>query len=106
MILELPALTSEYIRAKVSATEDGDAVDPTVDVVEFAFIAGKRAPESADWQTGSWETDATTTPNPTYYARAIPSPALVAGTYRVWVRIHDSPELVVRRLSNALVLTP
>jgi hypothetical protein len=94
MILELPALTDEYVRVRVSATEDGVTVNPTSDTVELAFMTSG-SPGVSDWLTGEWETDATTNPD-TYYARTR-TLALAPGSYDVWVRVHDSPETVVRK---------
>lgn len=93
-MIELAALTNEYIRVQVSAKEDGVPVNPTADVVELAFMTSG-SPGTSDWVTGEWETDATTNPD-TYYARRL-TLALAPGSYDVWVRIHDSPETVVRK---------
>lgn len=94
----IPASSKVYVRAKVSAKISGVWKDPTADAVKLAFMVGSTAPTSGDWQTGSWETDATTTPT-TYYARCLVGPGgtitLTAGTYEVWVQVTDSPEVPV-----------
>ena len=73
----------------------------------MAFTAAGVDPVGGDYKTSSWETDATTTPN-TYLARCLVGPggtvALAAGTYEVWVKITDSPEIPVLR-SGTLVVT-
>ena len=56
-------------------------------------------PAGGDWKTASWETDATTTP-PTYYARCLVGPGgtvpLAPGTYMIWLKITDAPEIPAR----------
>ncbi len=91
------ALSLKYVRVPVRVTKNGVAVDPTGDVVQMAFMAqGAGDPAGGDWKTASWETDPTTTP-PTYYARCLVGPGgtatLAKGTYLVWVKITDVPEV-------------
>ena len=82
-------------------------MNPTADTVTMAFTAAGVDPVLGDYKTASWETDATTTPS-TYYARCLVGPGgtvtLAAGTYEVWVKITDSPEVPVKR-SGTLVVT-
>ena len=91
----------------MSAKQSGAAVNPTADTVTMAFTAAGVDPVPGDYKTSTWETDATTTPS-TYYARCLVGPAgtvaLAAGTYEVWVKITDSPEVPVKR-SGTLVVT-
>jgi hypothetical protein len=65
-------------------------------------------PASGDLKTASWETDTTTEPD-TYYARCLVGPGgavtLTAGvTYMVWVKVTDSPEVVLRRVGRLRVI--
>jgi hypothetical protein len=100
-------LSVEYVKVPVSAEESGAAVDITADVVEMAFPLQDVAPVSGDWETAAWETDATTTPD-TYLARCLVGPGgaatLVVGTYDVYVRVTDTPEVVVRRAGNLKIV--
>ena len=104
--LVISELSLEYVRVPVSAKQSGLTVDPTADTVKLAFSAAGVDPSSGDYKTSSWETDATTTPA-TYYARCLVGPAgtvaLAAGTYEVWVKITDSPEIPVLRSGTLVV---
>jgi hypothetical protein len=105
--LVIPVGSLEYVRVPVYATSSGAQVNPTGDVVQMAFLPGSQAPESGDWKTASWDTDATTTPT-TYRARCLVGPAgtvtLTRGTYTVWVKITDSPEVPVRAVGSLKVI--
>lgn len=87
-------LSTEYIRVPVIATENGNAVDPTADVVQMAFPAHNTEP--ATWFTASWETAGSL-----HFARCLIGPAgvttLAAGLYDVHTKIADSPEIPVKR---------
>jgi hypothetical protein len=104
--LVISALSLEYVRVPVAAKQSGLVVDPSADVVKLAFTAAGVDPVSGDYKTSSWETDATTTPS-TYYARCLVGPAgtvtLAAGTYQVWVKVTDSPEIPVKRSGTLIV---
>lgn len=99
----------EYIRVPVQATENGVVEDISTTTVTMAFLQEGSDPPtaaSAAWKTAGWETDTTTTPD-TYYARALvgPSPGvqqLSAGTWDVYVKITDSPEVVIRKASEGI----
>ena len=97
MAVKLSSLSTEYIRVPVSATENGQPVDPTSSTVEFAFMTDPKL-EPTTWYNGSWETAGTT-----YYARILigsgaGGTALADGKYYVWLRITGSPEIPVRRV--------
>lgn len=98
MILVLSTLTDEYVRVRTSAKEAGAWLDPTGDTVEFAFMTVGTDPTGSDWDAGAWETDATTNPD-TYYAR-YEIASLAVGSYDVWVRVTDSPEVPVRHVGE------
>ena len=93
------ALSTEYLRYPVSAVVNGVAINPTTDVVQFAFPLTGVAPST--WLTGSWETVSST-----YFARVLVGPtggvfAPSAGvTYDVWVKITDAPEVPVRKVGT------
>ena len=101
------SLSKEYVKVRISAREDGVVVNPTADTVEMAFTSAEAEPTSPDWKAAEWETNTSTDPD-TYWARCLVGPggtvALTDGTYRVWVRITDSPEIPVLR-SGLLIIT-
>lgn len=101
--VDVSALSTEYIRVRVSATENGLAVNPTASIVELAFITARdQSPEEDDWVDGQWETSGST-----YYARALVGPAgevtLPAGYYNIWVRWSDGLEVPVKGLGTVYV---
>jgi hypothetical protein len=106
-IPELSTASLEYVQVAISAEEAGTAVDPTADTVQMAFIAGATAPVTGDWKTASWTTDPTTYP-PTYRAQCLVGPSgtvtLAAGTWTVWVKVTDSPEIPVKRAGQIKVV--
>ena len=83
--------------------------NPTGDTVQFAFTPltyPVTQPGSGDWHTGSW----VTFPGPAYWAQALVGPAnggtaLSLGTYQVWLKITDSPEVPVLQ-PCLLTITP
>ena len=91
------SLSSPYVRYSVMAMVNGAPYDPRVDPVEFAFVPLGKDPVSGDWLPGSWETVAG--PPLTYVARIQIGPlgtvVLAKGSYMTWIRITDSPEVVV-----------
>lgn len=92
------ALSTQYVQVQVVAKAP-DGYDPTSDEVQLAFTREtypQVQPGGSDWVTGSWETF----PGPAYWAQALVGPAnggtaLTVGTYLVWVKITDSPEVPV-----------
>jgi len=98
------AQSTEYVRVAVDAN-----VDVTGLVVQMAFPATGVDPVSGDWNSATWETDTSTTP-PTYYARCLVGPVggevtLVSGVlYDTYVKIQDSPEIVVRNTGALAIL--
>jgi hypothetical protein len=104
----LSAQSTEYLLARVGTTVAGQQVDPTVDVVEWAFTPrGDFDPQ--DWVTGEWA-PVLSGPDgePLYVARCLVGPeggqtVLAPGAYWPWVRITDSPETPVKRVGVLLV---
>lgn len=98
MGLALSALSTEYIRVPVAGTKNGTAINPTSDVIQFAFPVAGAAPISGDWKTGSWETVVDNLNVTHFYARCLIGPgggaviALTAGRYDIWIKIFDNPE--------------
>src|SRR6266508_2134109 len=96
----LSSLSLEYVRLPVSAKDSGVVVNPTSDAVAMAFIASG-APAGGDWKTY-----ATTTP-PNYYACCLVGPAgtvtLAPGTYMIWLKITDTPEIPARAVAPLIV---
>lgn len=98
MALEISSLSRQYVKVPVAAKLAGAVVNPTADVVTMAFPVHGSDP--ATWLAATWETDATSTPA-TYLARCNVGPGgtvtLAAGTYDVWVKVTDSPEIPALR---------
>lgn len=97
--MTIPVLSTasvEYVQVPVFAVENGDAVNPTNLTVTMGFATGDSQPT---YVTASWDTDDRTTP-PVYRAQCLVGSAvtLTAGLYRVWVKVVDSPETVVREV--------
>lgn len=87
-------LSTVFIKSRIRATKNGTTYDPTGDVVEVAFKAPGVDPAGPDWHAASWETAGTS-----FYARLLVGPVgglvLAAGTYKMWIRITDAPEVPV-----------
>lgn len=100
-MLELSKLSKEYVRVPVTATEDGVPVDPTTDVVAFSFPPVYHDPDT--WVTGEWEVAGGTT-----FARILVGPGgdvvLDEGTFHVWLRVTDAPEVPVKRTGQLRIV--
>lgn len=100
-VVRMSSTSLEYLRARVSATSDGVAIDPTGFAIEFAFpIPGE---DPSTWVAGSWEVAGTF-----YYARCLVGPSggvitLANGIYDVYVRVTASPEKPVRQVGVLVV---
>jgi hypothetical protein len=72
----------------------------------MAFMQNDAEPGSGDWHIGVWDTDDTGT-EPIYEARCLVGPSsavvLTDGAYRVWVKVADVPEVVVKRTGRLVV---
>lgn len=101
MAVRLSSLSTEYVKVPVKWIEEGQAVDPTLLPVKFAFLISGE-PIEADWKTGSWETGGST-----YFARCLVGPAGVAtladGTYAMWLRVTSTPETPVKRVGTLVI---
>jgi len=93
-------LSLEYVSVPVTVTTlAGAAYNPTGDTVQMAFMPqATQAPGSADWQTAIWSTDTSDLLYP-YSANCLIGPGgtitLGIGTYVIYVKVTDSPEIPV-----------
>lgn len=92
-------LSTEYIQIPVSALVGGQAINPTADQVQFAFKPIGVPPQLPDWVPGTWA--GTTAVNGFYYAQCLVGPdaatiELPVGTWAIWLKITDNPEVPVR----------
>jgi hypothetical protein len=98
-VITQSALSREYVSAAITANAAGTPVNPTNDVVEFAFTAVSTAPAPSDWKPGSWDGTQPRTPGGAYIAHCLVGPGgtiqLPAGRYTMWVRVTDNPEVPV-----------
>jgi len=99
-MITLSVLSLQYVKTSVQARVNGVVINPTNDAVQFAFPAPGVNPVPGDFKVGSWET----TTGGAYYARCLVGPggtvALTVGTYDVWVKVTDNPEIPVARIGN------
>lgn len=92
-------LSLQYLTVPVNAVKGGTAYNPTADTVQFAFVDGfsGSVPTSGSWVNGIWTTMANL--NYPYLAQCLVGPggstAPTTGTYTVWLKIIDSPEIPV-----------
>lgn len=97
-------LSTVFVRSRILATVSGAIYNPTADVVEVAFKAPGVDPAGPDWHAASWETAGTA-----YYARLLIGPAggfvLAVGTYIMWIRITDAPEVPVLEAPGTVRIT-
>lgn len=95
MSVTISDLSTVFVKSRITATKNGLDYNPTGDTVEVAFKAPGTDPAAPDWHAGTWETAGTNV----YYVRLLVGPVgglvLAAGTYRMWVRVTDSPEVPV-----------
>lgn len=92
-------LSTEYVLIPLQATKAGALYNPTSDVVQFAFMpTAVQVPQVSDWVNGVWETAATNLIYP-YNAKCLVGPngstALTMGTYVIYLKVTDNPEIPV-----------
>src|SRR5690348_7696566 len=99
-MISISSLSTEYIQVEVTATVNGSSpYNPTGDQVQMAFVTSGD-PVSGDWHSGAWQTISSSA-GPVYLAQCLVGSggvALAAGTYNVWLKITDSPEIPVRQI--------
>ena len=98
-LIGLSQLATEYVYIPVNAVKAGAPYNPTGDVVQFAFMpTAYQVPQVSDWVTGSWDTVSSDVLYP-YSAKCLVGPSgtitLGIGTYIIYVKITDSPEIPV-----------
>jgi len=91
---------TEYLTLPVTATRGGVTIDVTGDPVAWIFVAvGAPSPAvGAAWLTGDWSAGE---------ARLLfaPSSAVGArGTYDAWLKVTASPEVIIKRAGQVIVL--
>lgn len=95
--LEQSVLSLEYVQVPVSITVNCVPYDPTGDVVEFAFMPVGTDPAPADFKFGIWVACGVPLQ---FTAEILVGPGgtfvLPVGTYEIWIRIVDTPEIPVR----------
>jgi hypothetical protein len=95
-------LSTEYVSIGVSFTVANNAIDPTGDDVSFAFCAPGVEPASGDWHAGSWAEG-----GPPYLAQFLVGPSgqvtLTAGTWEVWIKVQDTPEVPVKHAATLTI---
>lgn len=94
MAATIPAVSTEYLHGPVTANVALDT-----QVVEVAFITPSSATpnDTTSWVTATWEGGAATTRTwRVLIGPGTPAP-LAVGSYGVWVRITDTPEVPVRK---------
>jgi hypothetical protein len=102
MSARISHLSLEYVRVSVDATREGVAYDPSSDPVELAFLVGGAVPGDSDWLAAEWELVGGFA-----FARLLVGPGgghvLPVGTYSVWVKVTDDPEVPVKRAGVVVV---
>lgn len=95
----------EYIPAEIKPNIANQAYNPTGDVVEFGFVPAGTAGAPSAWYAGVWASTQAL-PNGRYVALCLVGPGgtatLAVGTYTVWVKVIDNPEIPVE---NVYLLT-
>jgi hypothetical protein len=104
--ISLSSLSTDYIPVPVRATGNtGKPINPTGDPVAFAFKAVGVNPGSGDWNSGSWDTYQP--PGSKYVAKILIGPGSSVnpgvGTWIVWVKVTDSPEIPVRQAAELTI---
>lgn len=100
--ISISSLSLQYVGVPVtSETINGAARNPTADPVSMAFMPqATQVPQSGDWQAAIWGTNTSNVLQP-YSAYCLVGPGgtiqLGIGTYVVYVKITDNPEVPVLR---------
>ena len=110
--MEQSSLSLEYVKVPVAATVNGVVIDPTTDTVRMAFMPLGTKPTPADFKAADWETLAsaiqiTPTLSTRYVARCLVGTggaiALSAGTFGVWLKVTDNPEIPIRMVGQLTI---
>ena len=98
--LVISHLSTEYVLVPIAATKAGVPYNPTSDTLQFAFMpTPTQIPQTDDWVSGLWESVSTNILYP-YNAKCLVGPTggtinLSQGTYVIYLKITDSPEIPV-----------
>lgn len=97
--LVLSHLSTEYILIPLAVTKAGVPYNPTSDTLQFAFMpTAVQVPQVSDWVNGSWDSVPTNIIYP-YNAKCLVGPSgstvLTLGTYVIYLKITDNPEVPV-----------
>ena len=97
-------LSTEFVIVPVNAVFDGQTYNPTQDFVQFAFTIGYGV-TPVTWYPGSWDVNAIQ--GIWYNAKCLVGGTngvpLTPGTYTVWIKITDNPEVPVRQAGSLIV---
>lgn len=87
----------KYIKSEIVVSINGAPYDPTGDQVDWAFVAPGEDRDAASWTAGSWETAGTR-----HWVRILVGAdvVLARGTYSVYVRITDDPEIPLEHVGR------
>lgn len=93
--MDLSAASTQDVFVPVTANINGVAYDPTADPVSLAFLPNGITPTSGDWHSAVWQTNGGVN-----YAVCLVGPAnggvvLATGTWTVWAKVTDDPEVPV-----------
>lgn len=105
--ISISHLSLQYVGVPVKATAlTGLPINPTSDPVAMAFMPqATQVPQLADWQTAIWATRSNNILEP-YAAACLVGPGgtiqLAIGTYIIYVKITDNPEIPVLQASLQL----
>ena len=93
-------LSTEDVNIPLNAIKSGVTYNPTGDTVQFAFMpTPTQVPQLSDWVPGSWDSVPSRVLYP-YTAKCLVGPSgtvtLGIGTYIIYLKITDSPEIPVR----------
>lgn len=105
--IAISQLSLQYVGVPVKATSiSGTAVNPTADPVFMAFMPqATQVPQNADWKSAVWATRSNNILEP-YAAECLVGPGgtvqLGIGTYVIYVKVTDNPEIPVLQASLQL----
>ena len=100
-------LSLQYVGIPIKASLlSGASFNPTADPVQMAFMPqATQSPQNTDWQTAIWVTRSSDILNP-YAVACLVGPGgtiqLPIGTYVMYVKITDNPEIPVLQASLQL----
>jgi hypothetical protein len=105
--ISISQLSLQYVAIPVKATLlTGASDNPTSDPVYMAFMPqATQVPQLSDWKTAIWATRPSDILNP-YAAACLVGPGgtitLTVGTYVIYVKVTDNPEVPVLQASLQL----